>query len=105
LRTVTDFTAISLAEAYKRFLLPKGKIDEIILSGGGALNSVLMERLNKEFGAAPIKTSDEYGMPMKAKEAIAFAILARETVHERPGNLPSATGAEGARVLGQITPA
>lgn len=104
LRTATAFTAITLADAYKRFLEPKGKIDEIVISGGGALNAVLMERMSKEFGGAPIKRSDDFGIPMKAKEAVAFAILARETVRGRPSNLPSATGASGPRVLGQISP-
>lgn len=105
LRTATAFTAITLADAYKRFLAPKGKIDEIIVSGGGALNAVLMERVQKEFAGLPIARSDDFGIPMKAKEAVAFAVLARETVRGRPSNLPSATGAHGPRILGQITPA
>lgn len=104
LRTATDFTAITLADAYKRYLLPKGPVDEIIISGGGALNGTLMARMKREFGNAPIKLSDDYGMPLKAKEAIAFAILAREAILGNPGNLPSVTGASGPRILGQITP-
>lgn len=104
LRTATDFTAITLADAYKKYLLAKGPVDEIIISGGGALNGTLMARMKKEFGSAPIELSDHYGMPIKAKEAIAFAILARETILGNPGNLPSVTGASGTRILGQITP-
>jgi len=103
--TATAFTAITLADAVKRFLLPKGPIEEIIVSGGGALNDLLMSRLHKEFDPNPITTSDQFGIPAKAKEAFVFAVLARETVQGRPGNLPSATGAEGLRVLGQIIPA
>lgn len=104
LRTATDFTAITLADAYKKYLLPKGSVDEIILSGGGAMNGTLMNRMKKEFGGATITLSDDHGMPMKAKEAIAFAILARETILGNPGNLPTVTGAQGPRILGQITP-
>ncbi|MCW8131193.1 MAG: anhydro-N-acetylmuramic acid kinase [Planctomycetota bacterium] len=104
LRTATDFTAITLADAYKKYLLAKGPVDEIIISGGGAMNGTLMARMKREFGAAPIALSDDYGMPIKAKEAIAFAILARETILGNPGNLPSVTGASGLRILGQITP-
>lgn len=105
LRTVTDFTAITLAEAYKKHLVKLGKVDEVIVSGGGALNKTLMTRLKKEFGEAPIGISDDYGLPMKGKEAIAFAVLALETIRGRPGNLAAATGAAGPRILGQITPA
>ncbi len=105
LRTVTDFTAIALADAYKRFVLPMGKVSEVVISGGGALNDTLMTRLKKEFGEATLVVSDEIGMPLKGKEAIAFAVLARECVLGRPGNIALATGAAGPRILGQITPA
>jgi anhydro-N-acetylmuramic acid kinase len=104
LRTVTEFTALALAESFRNFLMPKGKLDEIIFSGGGVLNHVLLERLRKEFGGDAVHLSEEYGIPPKAKQALVCAVLARETVLERPGNLPAATGAEGPRILGQITP-
>ncbi|MCZ7646965.1 MAG: anhydro-N-acetylmuramic acid kinase [Planctomycetota bacterium] len=105
LRTVTDFTAIALSEAYKNWIEPKGRIGEIIVSGGGALNATLMARVKKEFGKVEFHLSDDFGLPVKAKEAIGFAVLARETLRGRPGNLRSATGAFGPRILGQITPA
>lgn len=104
LRTVTDFTAIALADAYKKFLLPKGEVDDVVVSGGGVLNKTLMDRLRKEFEGIELIITDEIGMPLKAKEAISFAVLARETVLGRPANVPSVTGATGPRVLGQITP-
>lgn len=102
--TATAFTTASIAGSVRRFLAPRGRVDELIVAGGGALNPVIMQRLRDELPETKIDVSDEYGVPLKAKEAIAFAILARETLLGRPGNLPSATGASGPRVLGQITP-
>ncbi len=103
--TATRFTGLTIAESLKKFVLPKGTIDELIVSGGGALNPVLMKQLESELGQVKITNSDQYGLPIKAKESIAFAILARETALGRPGNMPSVTGAAGPRILGQITPA
>ncbi|MCY3021588.1 MAG: anhydro-N-acetylmuramic acid kinase [Planctomycetota bacterium] len=102
--TATRFTALTIADSLKKFVFPKGAVDELIISGGGALNPVLMQHLANELPRLRITTSDQYGLPVKAKESIAFAILARETALGRPSNLPSATGAAGPRILGQITP-
>jgi len=104
LRTATDFTAIVLAQSFQRHPPPQGQPEEIIVSGGGAHNPVLMARLRQEFGPERIHPSDEYGISMKAKQPLVYAVLARETILDRPGNLPSATGADGPRALGQITP-
>jgi len=103
--TATEFTALSIARSLKAFLLSKGSIDELIASGGGVLNPVLMDALRRDLPGIKISTSDDYGVPLKAKESLAFAVLGRETALGRPSNLPSATGAKGPRVLGQITPA
>ena len=103
--TSTQFAALSISQALKKFVEPKGTIDEIIVSGGGAYNPVLMDRIKKELPNAKFQLSDEFGMPLKAKESMAFAILARETALGRSSNLPSATGAKGTRVLGNFTPA
>jgi len=106
--TLTAFTAASIADAYRCWLpiLP----DEVFLCGGGADNPVLVrmirEYLARAFGGAVpvVRHYDETGYSSAAKEAVAFAILAYETWHGRPGNLPQVTGAARHAVLGKITP-
>jgi anhydro-N-acetylmuramic acid kinase len=105
LATVTALTARTVAEAIKQFVAPRGPIDEVIVSGGGVHNARIMELLAAELPAgAKLRLSDEFGLPVDAKEAIAHAILANETVSGRPGNLPGATGAGRPVVLGSIVP-
>jgi anhydro-N-acetylmuramic acid kinase len=99
--TVTMFTVQSIAQAYRDFLpLPP---DEVVVSGGGGLNRALLDWLATAVAPAKVLLSDELDLPSDAKEAIAFAILAYESWHGRPGNLPAATGAKRTVVLGDLT--
>ena len=109
--TAATLTARSIADAVQRFVVkasPGGRkrpYAEMILSGGGAKNPTLVRMLSNELASVGIKIrfSDEFGLPSEAKEAVAFAMLAYETWHRRPSNVPSATGAKRAAVLGKIS--
>lgn len=101
--TLTNFTAYSIKSAYDRHIFKRHKIHEIIFSGGGTKNSYLMKLLKTLFNPIETSTSDAYGVPSAAKEAISFAILANETLSGNPSNLPNVTGASGKAILGKIT--
>jgi anhydro-N-acetylmuramic acid kinase len=118
IRAATIFTALSIVDALNRFVLPKNEIHQLIVSGGGANNPLILAQLAAALAqhAAPLQRKDRssaasgieivrssaLGVPTDAKEAYAFALLAHETFHHRPGNLPSATGARGPAILGKI---
>jgi anhydro-N-acetylmuramic acid kinase len=109
--TATSLTAKSIAAAVRQISAQKAsssrkqKFHEMILSGGGAKNATLVAMLRSELAPLGIRLrlSDEFGLPSAAKEAVAFAVLAHETWHRRPSNIPSATGAKRAAVLGKIS--
>ncbi len=104
LATLTAFTARSIARSYINFG-PKGGIDEVIVSGGGALNPTLLARLAEELGPqVSLKRHDEFGLAAEAKEAVAFALFGYELLRGRAANLPSCTGASRPVKLGQLTP-
>ncbi|KXO01703.1 anhydro-N-acetylmuramic acid kinase AnmK [Bacillus tropicus] len=105
LTTVTMFTASSIVHHYKEFILPYYEIDEVILGGGGSYNNTLVEmiRYGLKDEKCTIFIQEDIGYSSEAKEAIAFAILANETYHRNPSNVPSATGAKKSVVLGNVT--
>jgi anhydro-N-acetylmuramic acid kinase len=105
--SATALTAQSVALAYSSFLfktMRKAPVD-FIVSGGGARNLTLMQMLRGQLEplGCTVQASDDLGLPAEAKEAAAFALLAYETWHRRPGNIPSATGAARPAILGEIT--
>ena len=102
IRAATLFTALSVADALHRFVLPKTRISQLIASGGGSHNPLILAQLAALLPGIEIAPSSQFGVPEDAKEAYAFALLAYETFHHRPSNLPSATGARGSAILGKI---
>jgi anhydro-N-acetylmuramic acid kinase len=101
LATLTRFTAEAIARSYREVLpaLP----DEVYVSGGGALNPILMRHLAELLAPIPVQSLAALGVDPEAKEAIAFAVLANQTLFGAPGNVPAVTGAAGPRVLGKIS--
>jgi anhydro-N-acetylmuramic acid kinase len=100
LASLTRFVAESVAAGIRRWVTQP--IAELLVSGGGARNRTLMADLGAALAPVPVRSLDAVGLDPDAKEAVAFAVLANETLFGRPGNLPGATGAAGPRVLGKL---
>jgi N-acetylmuramic acid 6-phosphate etherase len=123
-RTACQITADAIAESMRKFLgaMPEGSRvqgfkgsesvrnfigvmpEEIIVSGGGTLNKTMMDLIRRGLAGCEVRTIDELGIPSAAKEAMAFALLGAATLDGVPGNVPAATGASKAVVLGAVTP-
>jgi anhydro-N-acetylmuramic acid kinase len=103
IRCATVFTALSVVDALHRFVTPKVNIHQLIVSGGGAQNPLIVAQLAAALPGIEVLPSSRLGVPEEAKEAFAFALLAYETFHRRPGNVFSATGARGPVILGKIS--
>ena len=101
--TLTELTARTVADAYRRWVLPRG-VDEVVLTGGGARNPVLAGRIRALLEPLPVLDGSALDVDPDAKEAVAFAVLAWAHLRGIPANVTSATGAAGPRVLGSLTP-
>ena len=101
--TLTWFTAYSIAENYRRFILDKHDVKKVILGGGGAHNASLRHFLANELPGIAVLTQEDLGYSSDAKEAIAFVILGNETLHHQFSNVPKATGAKQKVILGNVT--
>jgi len=102
LRTAVEITAGAVAHGVAQS--GSREPDEVLVSGGGAKNRTLLEAIAKALPGSRVLTTEALGVPVGAKEAMAFAFLAHESISGRPGNVPSATGARKEVVLGSVTP-
>ena len=96
-------SASAVAQAIDDFVAPNFALEAVYASGGGTKNPVLMAALEAALDPIELHVTDELGLPADAKEAVAFAVLAYESMRGRPGNLPSVTGAPRPIVLGSMT--
>ena len=107
---MTEFTAASIGNAYQRFVLPKlkpGQLNnlQVILGGGGTKNPTLVRLLFEHIGVGTLCAHEDFSLDSTAKEPLAFAILAHETLLNHASNVPNVTGAQRPLVLGKIIPA
>ncbi len=99
--TATALTARSIAEAYTRWL---PDVAEVFVNGGGSRNPLLMATLGDLLAPVPVAPLDDAGVNARAKEAMAFALMAHDTLAGLPANVPAATGAHRPAILGTLTP-
>ena len=100
--TLTELTVQTIADYIERFGTGQNPIDTLYVSGGGVHNQTIMRRLGELLAGTSVEPVDNSGISADAKEAIAFAILANESLHGNAGNLPSATGASIRKILGKF---
>lgn len=100
--TITALTAKVITDSYKNFITPKTNIDEVVLGGGGAYNNAIIKYMQEFMPELNIKTHEDFNIPNKLKEAIAFAYLGYYTINKKPNNEPNCTGANQAVIMGKI---
>ncbi|WP_423190403.1 anhydro-N-acetylmuramic acid kinase AnmK [Alkalibacterium sp. f15] len=105
IKTMTVFTASSIAKHVKEIIQSNKNVDRLIVGGGGTYNLTLLKCIKQNLSDTKIEvlTQDEIGYSSDAKEAIAFVVLGNQTIHQRPGNIPNVTGAHKEVILGSIT--
>jgi anhydro-N-acetylmuramic acid kinase len=102
--TATHFVARAVATSLRRFL-PGGRLpDRVLLSGGGVRNGLLWHLLDQQLAGVSLDRTDRFGVPADARKPLAYGVLAALTLDGVPGNVPSATGAAGSRLLGSLNP-
>jgi len=104
LATVTAFTAHSIAYSCKRYILTKGPLDQMIVGGGGTQNPTLMKMLREALTPLQVLTFEDFHLESRAIEAMAFALMAYQTIMAEPNNLPAATDASRSVIMGKIVP-
>lgn len=101
--TVTAFTARSIADAIRNFVMPLGRVDQLIATGGGARNVTLLRMIHRYLPEVEVLTAKAAGVDGDSVEVVAFAILAYQMLRGRQGNIPSVTGASAPAILGKLT--
>lgn len=101
-RTIVELSAYTICQALTKYC---PDVDEVYLCGGGARNTLLINTLKAMLKDSPVLDTDVLGVGVDWLEAVAFAWLAKQTLENKPSNLPAVTGAKGLRVLGAIYPA
>jgi len=101
--TVTALTARSITDACRRFIFPRGPVDQLIVTGGGAQNPTLMRMIAADLPNVEVMTAADIGLDGDALEAVAFAILGYQMLRGRQGNIPTVTGARAPAILGKLT--
>ena len=102
--TATAFTAETICQSYKDFILPFYQISEVLVCGGGALNLTLLKMIGQRLPEGiEVSTTSAFGIPDQGREAMAFAIIAHQSLLGKSGNLPQVTGARVPVILGTIT--
>lgn len=102
LASATLLTTRSIGRAVRSFIEPLGGVDAVFVSGGGSRNHTMLSQIQKELAPARVAAIDELGLPSEAKEAVDFAVLARETILSRDNVIHKVTGSSKALVLGVI---
>lgn len=100
--TVTALTAKSISESYKQFIIPENGLDKVLIGGGGSNNNTLINLIKDYLPGIEVLTQEDIGLNSDAKEAVAFALLANETINGNFNNVPGATGASKKVVMGKI---
>ena len=98
--TLSMITVNSIVDSYQKLM--SENVDELILCGGGAFNHFIKNEISKQMKNTKVITLEELGYNSSYKEALAFIILANQTLHKKPSNVKSATGAKAYKILGQI---
>ena len=101
--TVTAFTAKAISESIRDFVIPKCSMDKLVISGGGSYNSTLVDMIRNYLPCIEVITQEDMGLNSDAKEAVAFAVLANETINGNCNNVPGATGAKKKVIMGKIS--
>jgi anhydro-N-acetylmuramic acid kinase len=101
--TVTALTARSIADACRRFIFPRGRVDQVIVTGGGAQNPTLMRMIAAQLPDGEVLGAKDIGVDAAAVEAVAFAILGYQMLRGRQGNITTVTGARAPAILGKLT--